>query len=875
MASSELAAGEGWCPSQLKIVLLGGRNSGKSSLGNLLLGKEEFATKERTSCSRRLSLVGRCWLTVVDAPGWWCDFTAEETTRLVRREIRASVPLCCPGPHVFLITVKSSLDFTQRRRRALEEHVGLLGERVWSHCLVVFTSMDKAAREVPEGAAVRWLKSKCGQRYLTLSGGHGASELLESIQRLVTENGNRVFELTESVCRGIVEEETRVEEAAHARLLMMKTQRSIMRERVRPLPDVRIVLLGAKGSGKTSALNTILGREDRSSGRTSSCAVGRGVAFGRQVTVVDTPGWWMNYFSDESAVFDRRQIQLSPSLCPPGPHAFLLVIRVDRAFSETYRRAAREHLELLGRDIWSRVMVLFSFGDWLGATTSERHIESEGEPLRWLVDRCGNRYHVLNSRTRGDGFQVRELVGKIEEMVAGCGGRHHEVPRTDADELERTMMAEMTRAKDRLTRRGRQRRAARMQLEKLRPLTEVTLLLIGGKKTGKSCCGNTILNRDCFPAHRQTTSCAVERGRICDKVVTVLDTPAGFRVTADLLRTPCAVLLVVNASASFSESRGVALEAQLQGGDSAWRRALVLFSHGDWLGDAGIERRIESEGAALRRLVEKCGNRYHVLDNKRRQDGGQVVQLMMRVEEMLAASHHTTQASTAHADALCRKDVCLMPGGGQQLPHDVAASDSSTRPSVSHAADEKQVALLDTRRERGRTDLSVWNSGNAASRLVAMLASADRLRAGGGHRLTVNVPGWLHAPTMLLVLPHTHLGMLPGGSAGLERSLCIQSDLRSDRASLEELEAFIDSYFELLWEQVTAPPQACDSAPTVHSDNGVEGELLSSIDQKLSKLDLLEDIRVDLAEVRRSLELSWTIIQDLRRKSKRNARSQH
>ncbi|XP_054616227.1 GTPase IMAP family member 8 isoform X2 [Dunckerocampus dactyliophorus] len=866
MASSEMTAVEGWCPSQLKIVLLGGRNSGKSSLGNLLLGKEEFATKERTSCSRRVSLVSRCWLMVVDTPGWWCDFTAEETTRLVRREIQASVPLCSPGPHVFLIAVKSSSDFTERRRRALEEHVGLLGERVWSHCLVVFTSTDKGAQEVPEGVAVRWLMSKCGQRCLSLSGGHEASELVENIQTLVAENGNRVFELTESVCRNIVEEKTRVEEAAHARLLMMKTQRSMMKERVRPLTDVRIVLLGAKGSGKTSALNTILGREDRSFGRTSSCAVGRGVVFGRQVTVVDTPGWWMNYFSDETAIFDRRQIQLSPSLCPPGPHAFLLVIRVDRAFSETYRRAVKEHLELLGGNIWSRVMVLFSFGDWLGGATTERHIESEGEPLRWLVHRCGNRYHVLNSRTRGDGFQVRELVGKIEEMVAACGGRHHKVDRTDVDELERTMSAEATRAKDRRMRKERQRRAAGMQLEKRRPLTEVTLLLVSGKKTGKSCCGNTILDRDCFPAHRHTTSCAMERGRIGDRAVTVLDTPAGFCVTSDFLRTSCAVLLVVNASSSFSESQGAALEAQLKGGgDSAWRRALVLFSHGDWLGDTGIEQRIESEGAALRRLVEKCGNRYHVMDNKRSEDGGQVVQLVTQVEEMLAASHHMTRSSTAHGDTLCRKDVRLMPSGGQQLSHD-----------VSHAADETQAVLLDTRRERGQTDVAMWNRENTTSCLVAMPgAGADRLRAGSGQRLTVNVPGWLHTPMMLLVLPHTHLGMLPGGNTSLERSLCSHRHLQWDHASLEELEAFIDTYFDLLWEQITAPPQPCHSAPTVHSDPGVGGELLSSIDRKLSKLDLLEEIRVDLAEVRRSLELSWTIIQDLRRKSKHNNSSQY
>ncbi|XP_061905399.1 GTPase IMAP family member 8-like [Entelurus aequoreus] len=848
---------DGWCPPQLKIVLLGGRNSGKSSLGNLLLGKEEFVTKERTTCSRRLSQVGRCWLTVVDTPGWWCDFTAAETTRLVRSEIQASVPLCAPGPHVFLVAVKSGSDFTERRRRALEEHVGLLGERVWTHCLVVFTSTDKERRGVAEGAGVCWLKDKCGQRCLSLSRVRDASELVENIQRLVAGNGNRVFELTEDVCKAIADLKRRVEEDAHARFLMMKTQRSVMRDRVRPLTDVRIVLLGAKGSGKTSALNTILGREEPvSSGRTSSCAVARGVAFGRRVTVVDTPGWWMNYFSDESAVFDRRQIQLGPSLCAPGPHVFLLVVRVDRAFSETYERAAEEHLELLGGDVWRRVMVLFSFGDWLGGTTVETHIESEGEALRRLVERCGNRYHVLNSRTRGDGFQVRELVGKMEEVVAGCGGRHHEEDLTRVAQLERTMSADRTRARHRLMRRT----VAGVRLEKLRPLREVTLLLVSDRKTGKSCCGNTILGEGRFPADRRTTSCTEERGRIGDRVVTVVDTPVGFRVTPDLLRAPCAVLLVVNASSSFSEHRGDALEAQLEGGgDSAWGKALVLFSHGDWLGDAGIERRIESEGAALRRLVDRCGNRYHVLDNKRRGDGGQVVRLMTQVDEMMAASRHErTLPSIARPNTLCRKDPRLMPS------HDVVAA--STSPSVSPTADDEQVGLQDAGRQRGQNGVAVWTGENVTSCLLAMLAGADRLRPRRGQRLTVTLPEYLQAelsprlPMMLLVWPHAHLQMLPGGNGSLERSLCSRRHVQRDGArDLDELEAFIDRYFDTLRE----PPQSREAG----------ADLLSSIDKKLSKLDLPEDIRVDLAEVRRSLEHSWTLIQDLRRKH--NKSSQH
>ncbi|KAI3359590.1 hypothetical protein L3Q82_013985, partial [Scortum barcoo] len=533
---------DGWCTSQLQIILLGGRNSGKSSVGNLILGKEEFVTKERTSCSRRVAVVDGRWLTVVDTPGWWCDFGTQDTSGLVKREIVSSVSLCSPGPHVFLIVIKASSAFSEKRRRAVEEHVALLGERVWGHCMVVFTSADRAKhreaeRLVQGGEAPRWLEW-CNQRCHSVILGNytEATELLEKIQKLVTENGNRAFEMEGNILQA-AEERRMVEERAQQRFMRMKKHRSVMRERLQPITDLRIVLVGAKGSGKTSAQNTILGQESsRHPRRTAQCLIGKGVVFGRQLTVVDTPGWWMNYFCDETPIFDRREMVLSLSLCPPGPHVFLLVIRVDRAFTDTYRRAAQEHLQLIGDHIWSRVILLFSFGDWLGGTTTERFIESEGEPLRWLVERCGNRYHVLNNKTKGDGFQVRELIGKIEEMLAGCdGGQHCEIERTVMEQLEGRMRREKERAKERLMRKEKQRQMARSRLEKLSSLPELRLVLLGGRTTGKSSCGNTILSVDCFHTDTQTTSCSEKRAQIGGKAVAVLDTPGCFSVTADLL----------------------------------------------------------------------------------------------------------------------------------------------------------------------------------------------------------------------------------------------------------------------------------------------------------------------------------------------------
>lgn len=161
------------------------------------------------------------------------------------------------------------------------------------------------------------------------------------------------------------------------------------------------------------------------------------------------------------------------------------------------------------------------------------------------------------------------------------------------------------------------------------------IVLVGGRKTGKSSCGNTILNRECFDTDTQTTFCTEKQGKISSKMVTVLDTPCCFSMTSELLMASCAVLLVVNVSSSFKSSHWETIEKQLEsGGGQLWSRAVVLFSHGDWLGNTSVEQHIESEGELLQKLVEKCGNRYHVLDNKHWGDGAQVAELIELMEEM-------------------------------------------------------------------------------------------------------------------------------------------------------------------------------------------------------------------------------------------------
>lgn len=114
-----------------------------------------------------------------------------------------------------------------------------------------------------------------------------------------------------------------------------------------------------------------------------------------------------------------------------------------------------------------------------------------------------------------------------------------------------------------------------------------------------------------------------------------------------------------------------------------------------------------------------------------------------------------------------------------------------------------------------------------------------------------------------------------GDSGGLQLLLD-----QLDHSSLPELEAFIDSYFEMVWERTmgscqTAEAELQASGPCVDLEEAGHEEVLSSIDRKLSKLELLEEIRGDLTELRTNLEQSWKAIHELREKVNENNNDTH
>ncbi|KAG5832710.1 hypothetical protein ANANG_G00294040, partial [Anguilla anguilla] len=163
--------------------------------------------------------------------------------------------------------------------------------------------------------------------------------------------------------------------------------------------------------------------------------------------------------------------------------------------------------------------------------TIEQHIETEGRALQELIEKCGNRYHVLNNENRADGTQVTELLEKIDEMMAGHGGSLYEIDRKLLQEVEEKRRAVEERVKQRMTQVQKQRMTLRALFEgEEHRLSELRIVLLGGRWSGKSSAGNAILGREEFESGKRTAQCVKRQGEVAGRQVTLVDTP-GWWVT--------------------------------------------------------------------------------------------------------------------------------------------------------------------------------------------------------------------------------------------------------------------------------------------------------------------------------------------------------
>ncbi|KAF3837188.1 hypothetical protein F7725_004652 [Dissostichus mawsoni] len=184
----------------LRVVVLGESWSSRSPDGvTILCGDESKLDDFETFKSWRGQIAGRQCAVAEPLGLKWRD-GPDPTNTTQRESILDSVSWGQTKPQIVLLLIPAFLTCTQKYRKAVEEHMGLLGEDIWKRTMVLFTwgemLGESAEQLILRNGELMKLVEKCEGRYHVLSSKKSNSMiegLLEKMEDMVALNNGELW----------------------------------------------------------------------------------------------------------------------------------------------------------------------------------------------------------------------------------------------------------------------------------------------------------------------------------------------------------------------------------------------------------------------------------------------------------------------------------------------------------------------------------------------------------------------------------------------------------------------------------------------------------------------------------------------------------